>query len=50
MAPHFGEMPRNLATDSLKLFAQEVLPVVHKLDAPLHAPSMPDPKREPVSA
>ena len=50
VAPHFGEMPRNLATDSLKLFAQEVLPVVHKLDAPLHAPSMPDPKREPVSA
>ncbi len=48
--PHFGEMSREDAERSLRLFAQEVLPVVQKMDTPLHAPSLPDPLPETVSA
>ena len=48
--PHFGEMSREDAERSLRLFAQEVLPVVQKMDTPLHAPSLPDPRPETVSA
>lgn len=39
--PHFGTMPRDEAAKSLRLFAQEVLPVVHKMEAPLHASALP---------
>jgi alkanesulfonate monooxygenase SsuD/methylene tetrahydromethanopterin reductase-like flavin-dependent oxidoreductase (luciferase family) len=42
VAPHFGEMPRDAATASLKLFAEEVLPAVHKMDAPLHPQCLPE--------
>jgi alkanesulfonate monooxygenase SsuD/methylene tetrahydromethanopterin reductase-like flavin-dependent oxidoreductase (luciferase family) len=48
--PHFGEMPREDAEKSLRLFAQEVLPEVQKMATPLHAPSLPDPKPAAVSA
>lgn len=48
--PHFGEMPRAEAERSLRIFAREVLPAVQKMDTPLHAPCLPDPKPETVSA
>ena len=48
--PHFGEMSREDAERSLRLFAQEVLPEVQKMDTPLHAPSLPDPQPETISA
>lgn len=41
IAPQFGSMSRQAAEHSLRLFAQEVLPVVHKLDAQLHAAVLP---------
>lgn len=44
VAGHFGEMPRDAATKSLRLFAEEVLPAVHKMEAPLHAASLPEPE------
>jgi alkanesulfonate monooxygenase SsuD/methylene tetrahydromethanopterin reductase-like flavin-dependent oxidoreductase (luciferase family) len=37
----FGEMPYDEAMKSTRLFAQEVLPVVQKMDAPLHASALP---------
>jgi len=33
----FGTMRHDEAEKSVKLFAQEVLPVIHKMDAPLNA-------------
>ena len=36
------------AEASLRLFAKEVLPVVHKMEAPLHDTALPE--REPASA
>ena len=50
MAPHFGEMPRDEAEVSLRLFAKEVLPVVHQMDAPLHADCLPETNAERISA
>ncbi|EUA85767.1 monooxygenase domain protein [Mycobacterium ulcerans str. Harvey] len=32
----FGTMPYEQAMASTRLFAQEVLPAVHRMDAPLH--------------
>ncbi len=37
LVPQFGEMPYKEALASTRLFAQEVLPAVHKMDAPLHS-------------
>ena len=41
--PQFGTMPWDKAGDSLRLFAQEVLPVVHAMDAPLQPGVIPAP-------
>jgi alkanesulfonate monooxygenase SsuD/methylene tetrahydromethanopterin reductase-like flavin-dependent oxidoreductase (luciferase family) len=41
--PTFGTMPWEETERSLKLFAQEVLPELKKLDAPLHASVLPEP-------
>ncbi len=37
----FGTMPHDEALNSTKLFAREVLPVVHQMEAPLHAAALP---------
>jgi hypothetical protein len=37
----FGTMPYDEARESTKLFAREVLPVVHQMDAPLHSAALP---------
>jgi alkanesulfonate monooxygenase SsuD/methylene tetrahydromethanopterin reductase-like flavin-dependent oxidoreductase (luciferase family) len=37
IVPQFGHMPYDEAQKSTKLFAKEVLPVMHEMDAPLHA-------------
>jgi len=42
--PQFGTMPWDEAQQSATLFAREVLPVVHTMDAPLHAAVLPDPQ------
>ena len=42
--PNFGSMPLDVAHASLRLFAEEVLPVIHKMDAPLQPHVLPDPK------
>jgi alkanesulfonate monooxygenase SsuD/methylene tetrahydromethanopterin reductase-like flavin-dependent oxidoreductase (luciferase family) len=42
--PQFGTMPWDEAERSLKLFAQEVLPELQKMDAPLHASVLPEPE------
>ena len=42
LMPQFGTMPYEAAAESVKLFAREVLPVVHKMDAPLHASALPE--------
>lgn len=42
IVPNFGSMPHDVARRSLELFAREVLPVIHKMDAPLHASALPD--------
>jgi alkanesulfonate monooxygenase SsuD/methylene tetrahydromethanopterin reductase-like flavin-dependent oxidoreductase (luciferase family) len=41
--PSFGDMNYDEARKSLELFAKEVLPAVHKMDAPLHASVVPAP-------
>jgi len=41
IVPQFGTMPYDEAEKSTKLFAQEVLPVIHKMDAPLNAAALP---------
>ena len=41
LVPQFGDMPYDEAQNSVKLFAREVLPVIHKLDAKLHAGALP---------
>ena len=43
LMPQFGTMPYGEAAESVKLFAREVLPVVHTMDAPLHASALPEP-------
>lgn len=42
LMPQFGTMPYEAAAESVKLFAREVLPVVHRMDAPLHASALPE--------
>lgn len=42
LMPQFGTMPYEEAAKSVELFAREVLPVVHKMDAPLHASALPE--------
>jgi alkanesulfonate monooxygenase SsuD/methylene tetrahydromethanopterin reductase-like flavin-dependent oxidoreductase (luciferase family) len=42
IVPQFGTMPYDEAMASTKLFAEEVLPAVHKMDAPLHAAALPE--------
>ncbi len=37
----FGTMPYDEAERSTKLFAKEVLPVIHKMEAPLNPPALP---------
>jgi alkanesulfonate monooxygenase SsuD/methylene tetrahydromethanopterin reductase-like flavin-dependent oxidoreductase (luciferase family) len=39
--PQFGTMPHDAAEKSTRLFAKEVLPVIHKMEAPLHAAALP---------
>ena len=41
LVPQFGPMPYEAAMKSTELFAREVLPVVQKMDAPLHPAAMP---------
>lgn len=43
LMPQFGTMPYAEAEKSIRLFAEEVLPVVHKMDAPLHPSALPEP-------
>jgi len=38
----FGTMPYDEAMESIRLFAREVLPEVHKMDAPLHPAALPE--------
>lgn len=42
LMPQFGTMPYEEAAKSVKLFAEEILPVVHKMDAPLHDSALPE--------
>jgi len=42
IVPQFGDMPYDEAHRSVTLFAREVLPVVHRLEAKLHAGALPD--------
>ena len=37
----FGSMPYDEAEKSTQLFAKEVLPVIHQMDAPLHSEALP---------
>ncbi len=41
IVPQFGTMPYDKALESTKLFAKEVLPVVHAMEAPLNAAALP---------
>lgn len=41
IVPQFGDMPYEEAERSTRLFAQEVLPEIHKLNAKLHPGAMP---------
>lgn len=41
IVPQFGDMPYSEAMKSTRLFAEAVLPVVHKLDAKLHPSCLP---------
>jgi alkanesulfonate monooxygenase SsuD/methylene tetrahydromethanopterin reductase-like flavin-dependent oxidoreductase (luciferase family) len=41
IVPQFGVMPYENAMKSVRLFAEEVLPALHKMDAPLHAAALP---------
>ena len=43
IVPQFGHMPHDKAESSIRLFAQEVLPELHKMDAPLHPAVLPEP-------
>jgi alkanesulfonate monooxygenase SsuD/methylene tetrahydromethanopterin reductase-like flavin-dependent oxidoreductase (luciferase family) len=42
IVPQFGTMPYADAIESVKLFAAEVLPAVHDMEAPLHAAALPE--------
>ena len=41
IVPQFGTMPYDEAEKSTKLFAKEVLPAIHKMEAPLNAAALP---------
>jgi alkanesulfonate monooxygenase SsuD/methylene tetrahydromethanopterin reductase-like flavin-dependent oxidoreductase (luciferase family) len=41
LVTHFGNMPHEDAMKSTRLFAAEVLPALHRMDAPLHAAALP---------
>jgi len=41
LAARFGSMTIEQARASLKLFSEEVLPVVHKMETPIHASALP---------
>lgn len=41
IVPQFGDMPYEEAEKSTRLFAKEVLPVIQKMEAPLHPGAMP---------
>lgn len=41
IVPQFGVMPYEEAMKSVRLFAEEVLPQLQKMDAPLHASALP---------
>ena len=41
IVPQFGTMPYEEAMESTKLFAEEVLPAVHEMEAPLHPAALP---------
>lgn len=41
IVPQFGTMPYDEAESSTKLFAKEVLPIIQKMEAPLHAAALP---------
>lgn len=43
IVPMFGDMTLAEAEASMRLFAQEVLPVVHAMEAPLHPSALPEP-------
>lgn len=45
LVTQFGQMPHEEAVRSTRLFAEAVLPALHKADAPLHAAALPDPER-----
>ena len=42
IVPQFGNMPYEDATKSTRLFAEEVLPTVHQMKAPLHKAALPE--------
>lgn len=42
IVPQFGTMPYQEAMASTELFAKEVLPAVHKMEAPLHRAALPE--------
>lgn len=41
IAPRFGSMTLEQAKASVRLFAEEVLPVAHAMDTPIHPPALP---------
>ncbi len=41
IVPQFGTMPYDEAEKSVKLFAREVLPVIHQMEAPLNPAALP---------
>ncbi|MCJ2181050.1 LLM class flavin-dependent oxidoreductase [Novosphingobium album (ex Hu et al. 2023)] len=42
LMPQFGTMPYSEAARSVELFAREVLPAVHEMEAPLHPSALPE--------
>lgn len=42
IVPQFGDMPYEVAEKSTRLFAEQVLPTVHKMPAPLHPECCPE--------
>lgn len=48
LVPQFGTMPYDLAHKSVRLFAAEVLPALHKMEAPLHPAALPEPQIMPA--
>ena len=41
--PQFGTMPYEEAEKSLRLFAREVLPALHRMETPIHGAALPMP-------